>query len=340
MRSRLALIVAPLLLLSLLPGAVSAAGPSQARAAAHERVLAYWTPARLRAATPRDYTFDAVRGFKPAAKPGGGGGGTTTGSSWIGGGDMLRGSGKVWFTLGGDDYICSGSVVKETTSGQSIVLTAGHCVVESDGEFATNFVYIPAFDTRPSYDCESSTATVYGCWVADALYADKAFATAGGFNDTALRHDWAFAVVSTGGHSGTAQLDATVGGGYPIQYNRNFAGTTLSAFGYPAAGKYKGKDLVYCRGPVSTDPYTDGTTWSMPCGMTGGSSGGPWVEASVTSGSGAYGYGTTTLSALNSYGYTGIRNMYGPKFNDRTKAVFDAANSGNLTSTVVRTLLP
>ena len=341
MRSRVAAILVAFLLLSLLPGAVAAARPVNPQAAAHARVLAYWTPARLRAATPRDYTFDAVRGFQPAAKPGGGGGsGTTTGSSWNGGGDMLRGSGKVWFTIGGADYICSGSVVREAKSSQAIVLTAGHCVVENDGTFATNFVFIPAFDTKPSYDCGSATATAYGCWVADALYADKAFATAGGFNNTAVQHDWAFAVVSGGGFNGTTQLNAAVGDGFPIQFNRNFSGQTLSAFGYPAAGKYRGSDLVYCRGTVGTDANTGGTTWSMPCGMTGGSSGGPWAEATTTSGSGAYGYGTTTLSSLNSYGYSGVKKMFGPKFNDRTQATFDAADAGTLPSTVVRTFLP
>ena len=335
MRSKLALLVAPLLLLALLPGAVSAGGPANARASEHARVLAYWTPARMRAATPRDFTFDAARGFQPAAKPGGGGdGGNTTGSSWNGGGDMLRGSGKVWFTLDGADYICSGSVVKEAKAAQSIVLTAGHCVVENDGTFATNLVFIPAFDSKPTYTCSSTT---YGCWVADALYADKAFATAGGFTDTAVQHDWGFAVVSGGGFSGSAQLDGTVGGGYPIQYNRDVTGQTLSAFGYPAARKYKGSDLVYCRGVVGTDPGTGGETWSMPCGMTGGSSGGPWVETTDTA---SYSYATTRLSSLNSYGYSGVSNMYGPKFNDSTAAVFNAADSGTLASTVVRTILP
>ena len=59
--------------------------------------------------------------------------------------------------------------------------------------------------------------------------------------------------------------------------------------------------------------------------MTGGSSGGPWLSgfnASSQSGS---------LSSLNSYGYSGVKAMHGPKFNDDTADVYDAANqaSGN-----------
>jgi hypothetical protein len=213
MRSRIALIVAPLLLLSLLPGAVSAAPARDARAAHRAQVLAYWTPARMRAATPRDFTFDAVRGFHPAAKPGGGGGTKVTGASYTGGGAILKATGRVLFTMAGIDYICSGSVVAEGNGAQSIVLTAGHCVVENDGTFATNWLFIPEFDTAPTYTCAS---TVYGCWVADALYADAAFASAGGFNDTAVQHDWGFAVVSAGDRTG-GQLDATVGS-FAIQY--------------------------------------------------------------------------------------------------------------------------
>lgn len=334
MRSRLALLVAPLLLLALLPGGAAAAGPREVVTARHAAVLAYWTPARIRAATPRDFAFDGVRGLQPAAKPGGGGGGDTTGSSWTAGGDILNGTGRVLFTLKGTDYICSGSVVRESDSNQSIVLTAGHCAVDNDGTFATNWLFIPSFDTKPTYSCPS---TQYGCWVADALYADKAFATAGGFNNTAVQHDWAFAVVSGGGFSGSSQLDTTVGGSFTLQVNVDYAGKTLSAFGYPAAGKYHGYDLVYCRGKVSTDPNTGGTTYSMPCNMTGGSSGGPWVDTGTgTSPS----YASSTLNSLNSYRYSGGKSMYGPKFNDGTQAVFDAADSGTLTSTVVRTLLP
>ena len=54
--------------------------------------------------------------------------------------------------------------------------------------------------------------------------------------------------------------------------------------------------------------------------MTGGSSGGPWLAGFTTAGAG-------TLTSLNSYGYGGVSNMYGPKFNADTQAVVSAANS-------------
>ncbi len=54
--------------------------------------------------------------------------------------------------------------------------------------------------------------------------------------------------------------------------------------------------------------------------MTGGSSGGPWLASFTQAGGG-------TLTSLNSYGYSGLSNMYGPKFNANTQAVFSRADT-------------
>ena len=60
--------------------------------------------------------------------------------------------------------------------------------------------------------------------------------------------------------------------------------------------------------------------------MTGGSSGGPWLSNfSNRSGS---------LSSLNSYGYSGVTAMHGPKFNADTTDVYSAAKSAT-TNTIV-----
>jgi V8-like Glu-specific endopeptidase len=315
MRSRIALLVAPLLLLSLLPGAATAAGPG-AQAQGRAAILAYWTPERLASATPRDMG----RPMAPNAKPGGGSGGNSTGSSWAASATdpITRATGKVYFEMGGGAWVCSGAVATDSRSGYSLVLTAGHCVVDADtGEFATMWMFIPAFDLSPTFTCGS---TQFGCWTATALVARQEFATAGGFNDQAVRHDWAFAVVAGGGKTANAnlQLDATVGGSFALDATAG-VGQTMTALGYPAAGKYRGKNLVYCQGPVGTDAGTDDTTYSMACGMTGGSSGGPWLT-NASAGFGA------KLKSLNSYGYSGVKNMYGPIFNNKTTQSYNAAN--------------
>ena len=104
------------------------------------------------------------------------------------------------------------------------------------------------------------------------------FATAGGFNTQAMVHDFAFAVVGAGAvpNGAEQELDVAVGS-YPLATNVS-SGNKLYAFGYPAAGKYRGKDLVYCAGNIFADPYAGNQTWGMTCNMTGGSSGGPWLS--------------------------------------------------------------
>jgi hypothetical protein len=299
----------------------------------------------MRAAVPRDFVATGDGTFELAGKGGNGkpdkptgkppkptptpeptpppgGGSTTTGASWTGGGPIVARSGKVYFEMGGG-YVCSGAVVDDSRAGYSLVLTAGHCAYDEVARrFATNWLFIPDYDGAPTFTC---SATVYGCWTADALVVHSGYATAGGFNTQATIHDFAFAVVGPGGKSGSTVFDSTVGS-FPISYAALPSGTTMAAFGYPAAGKYRGRDLVYCQGPAGFDPLNADLTWKLNCDMTGGSSGGPWFSG-FSSGSG-------TLSSLNSYGYSGITAMHGPKFNARTQAVYDAADGAEFNTIV------
>ena len=313
-RSKTAAAAALFTVLALLPLAVApvAAGDGAAKAKAeHQRIVNYWTHERLANAKPRDFVKTGDGKFVPKAKPGGG-----TGASWTQGGPVVGRTGKVWFTMDGSDWVCSGSAVTDTRSLYSLVLTAGHCAYdETNGGFATNWTYIPSFDTSPTFTCASAT---YGCWTAVGLVVDSGFATAGGFNTQATVHDFAMAIVGNG-TNGT-QLDAPVRGTYPIAYPAISTGQTVHAFGYPAAGKYHGKDLTYCTGPTFNDSLNGNLTWGIACNMTGGSSGGPWLGSFTQAGGG-------TLTSLNSYGYNGLSNMYGPKFNANTQAVFTRANS-------------
>jgi hypothetical protein len=311
--------------LTLLPMAAVPAMARDGARADHDRIVAHWTPERIANAIPRDFVKSgteikaAPRAGKPPKNPPPATGGVT-GASWTSGGPILARSGKVVFTMGGSDWICSGTVVDDGgRPGYSMVLTAGHCAIdETNGTFATNWMFIPAFDTKPTYTC---SASAYGCWTAVGLVVRNEFASAGSFNDTAVTNDWALAIVGPGGKTPTAnlQLDATVGGSYSLGYTGVTKGDKLYAFGYPAAGKYHGSDLVYCAGAIIEDAGSSNLTWGMPCNMTGGSSGGPWLSTfNERTGAG-------TLSSLNSYGYSGSAVMYGPKFNTRTQATYTAA---------------
>jgi len=322
-RSKTAVSAALLTILALLvPLAVApvAARDPQANAKAEQqRIVNYWTAERIAGAKPRDFVKTADGKFVPKAKPGGGG----TGASWIGGGTVVGRTGKVLFTMDGSNWVCSASAVNDSRSDFSLILTAGHCAYdETNGAFATNWIYVPSFDTAPTFTCANTT---YGCWTSVGLVVDSGFATAGGFNTQATVHDFAISIVGAG-TNGT-QLDASPRGSYKILYPAISTGGTVHAFGYPAAGRYHGNDLTYCTGPTFNDANNGNKTWGIACNMTGGSSGGPWLATFTTD---------PTLTSLNSYGYSGLSNMYGPKFNGNTQAVYNRANgtTGNSIVTV------
>ena len=325
-------------------GVATAAPPDQAQDE-HARIVEFWTHARVAQAVPRDFVLDAngalVPRGKPAGTPGngpGGGGGeedppadpaVVTGASWGGDNNVDATTGKVLFALGSSYYVCSASVVADNSvvDGDSLILTAAHCVFGSD--FATNWVFIPDYDSAPAPLSSSSDAycddTVYGCWGATALAAHYGFTSEGGFNLTAAEFDYGVAKVGIGGQTGDELVLDSMLAGLGLVIPTINAATLIdgdaSAFGYPAAKKYKGSDLVYCAGPVGTDGNTGGATYRLLCDMTGGSSGGPWFSPFDT------GAGTGTLTSVNSYGYRGGDSMYGPKFSGLTADVLAAADA-------------
>ena len=325
-------------------GVATAAPPDHAQSE-HQRIVEFWTHARVAQAVPRDFVLDA-NGLVPRGKPsgtpgngggGGGGGGDTTdpslvtGASWDGTGEkgtVKATTGKVLFAFGNSYYICSASTAVDTSTSSSLVLTAAHCAYDSG--FASNWVFIPDYDSAPEPLSTNQAAycpeTAYGCWTASALTVHSNFTLGGGFSLATAPYDYAFATVGAGGHGKWVddvlqlwQLDATVGT-QAISFSALTLGDEANAFGYPAAKKYKGDDLVYCAGPVGTDSNNGGATYRLLCDMTGGSSGGPWFSDFA---------GTAqALSSVNSYGYRGGDSMYGPMFNDYTATVYDVANGG------------
>ncbi len=297
------------------------------------RVVKFWTNTRVRKAVTRDFELNTrthrfdLRG-KPVFP------GTVTGASWVNGGTVAESTGKVLFSMGSNFYVCSASVITDAVSSRSIVLTAGHCVYdETNNQFAENWMYVPAWDASPAtldgsgLFCES---TLYGCWTATSLVASNAFAAEPGFTVAATQHDYAFAVMGAGGFSGL-QLDNVAGS------QNMYTDATVSldaetwAFGYPAQGKYKGNDLTYCHGLLSYDGKVgvDWSTYKLGCGMTGGSSGGPWFREFAESGAGV---GVGTVFSVTSYGYGNSKYLYGPFLNSETASMFAmaASSTGNV----------
>ena len=301
----------------------------------HATVVRYWTPERVARAVPREVSPDSgPSGFTPlarnAGKPGGGGGSTTSsgGAQWTRAGVVKETTGKVLFTMAGTDYVCSGSVVIDTSATTSLVLTAGHCAYdETNHDFATHWMFVPDYEdggsiiTNPDGSHKFSCDTVpYGCWTATALVTTTAWANGNG-SLAAFNDDYAFAVMGAGGKTGEAkQLDATVGA-QGIAFDRKHP-ATVYAFGYPQASPYDGQKLIYCAGTDSADTWGGTSDFGLKCNMTGGSSGGPWfVDFDPATGIGK-------LNSVNSFKYTAgplSKNMFGPYFDAYTQKTYNEA---------------
>jgi len=303
---------------------VADAAPKQGRAsvaavkhldaskAEHDRIVAYWTPQRMRNAIPADrlvadrdkssatgrVAVGAPTTVKPQARPGGGAG---TGAYYTGGGKVVATTGKVFFSEGGLNYVCSGSSTASTN--RDVVLTAGHCVNEGPGAYVTNFAFVPAYDDG---------ARPYGTFTARSLITTSQWANSGDFD-----YDVGFAVVNPVG--GKDLTDAV--GSQAIAFNQA-RGQTMYSFGYPQASPYDGSDIAWCFGTVIQDTFGGSTDQGMNCNMTGGSSGGPWFVNYDT------GTGVGALNSVNSFKYRGGQfksYMWGPYFGSVVQSTFNTA---------------
>jgi hypothetical protein len=275
-------------------GLASAGAPSADRAkpsvvshqaattkAEQQRVEDYWTEARMKNAIPVGEKIKPNKG-----KPGGSTGGTAVAET-----PQAR-FGKVFFTSGNANYVCSGTAT--ASSNGDVVTTAGHCVSDN-GVISTNFAFVPAYDNG---------AAPLGKWTAQTLLTTSQWQ-----NGEDYDYDAAFAVMN---ELNGKSLTEVTNGGQPIAFNQPRY-QTMQAFGYPAARPFNGQKLYSCTGVVVPDTYGDSTDQGLACNMTGGSSGGGWIQ-------------NGSLSSVTSFGYTGVKNiLWGPYFGTTIQNVFNAA---------------
>jgi V8-like Glu-specific endopeptidase len=295
----------------------------------HQRVIDYWTAERVASAIPREMVRPGgpiAPQAKPPGTPGGGGNGggggggddgtvTVTGAHWTKGGAVRSTTGKVLFTLGTSNYVCSGSLVNDSLNNRSVVLTAGHCMYDDrNNSFASNWIFYPDYESHKSSLTTSCSAEF--CFVAERLV------TTTQWRDGDFEHDYGFAVLKPNSKNVLAESYGT----QSIAFDRP-ALAHVYAFGYPHATPYDGTRLIYCAGNTKPDPYGS-TTQGVGCDMTGGSSGGPWFAGfNATTGEGV-------LYSVNSYKYRNDKKtMYGPQLGAGAELAYDNANdstaSGN-----------
>jgi V8-like Glu-specific endopeptidase len=201
-------------------------------------------------------------------------------------GEGTRTNGRIFgFDPNEGPYSCSGTAL--STPSRSIVLTAGHCVLE-EGSVGEDISFVPAYDhgKRP-----------FGSFTAEAVYLMPQW----------RQHenpDFDVAALKVAPNRFGALTDVVGGRGYITGQSRFSA---FQIYGYPAAA-LKGEELRNCRAHgLGSDAFTfryfGPPTMPASCDMAGGSSGGAWVVA------GQY------VAGVTSYGYTtNPEKLYSPYF--------------------------
>ncbi|HEX3513251.1 MAG TPA: hypothetical protein VHT26_04530 [Trebonia sp.] len=255
-----------------------------------------------------------------------------TGLPWTHEGAVAAAVGKVFFTLGGEDYVCSGTLVGGKHP--DVVLTAAHCVSGVTGgaaggvtggrgkgeatQWATNWMFVPGF---------ADGLLPYGEYTARRFFVSKDWNGPEGGRE---QYDAAFVQVTSAtldGESGPSVSGPLVSGtaqpppGLPVTFAARQDTAPLSrtyVFGYPAELPYSGLYLSYCAGPVGAS----GGSVRTPCGMTAGDSGGPWLTGfSPRSGGGQ-------VVAVSTYKLSGnLRMLYGAVLGPQARALYERAVS-------------
>jgi len=308
---------------------------AEGRATPPDEAVGYWTAERVRGAQSRDVVLGVARGpeqprprpenpgNKPEKNPDDGTGDTgdlsgsvVTGAPWPENqpdasiDDLV---GKVLFTLGTTDYVCSASTIAPSTGTAWVVMTAGHCTWDR-GSYATNWVFVPDYETVREFGCSGDDNSLgtsgQGCYAATSLHAHADWIGSDGANYAA---DVAFARMA---NSRPDQGDV---GALPVLRTETAIGVEVTALGYPAAKKYNGNDLIYCLGAPVPGPSSYSANPGLACDMTGGSSGGPWY-------SDTNGDGVLEATSLNSFGLRGYNGyMFGPVFDGGAAEALGAA---------------
>jgi hypothetical protein len=262
---------------------------------------------------------------------GGGSSGVVTDADWPSSlGVVQKAVGRIYFEMPGNQalttwkaYVCSGTTVTDGVTGRSIILTAAHCVYDDVHKaFARNVLFIPDQDTSGPTDTNCGNDT-YGCWkpkygAVDANWASRSW-------PDNIPWDYAYYVVddtdaaSRGGNA-TGALDALAN--LAVSFSAPDTTAKADAIGYSYS---QDPNLRYCSETLGATGTAN--WWLGSCALSGGASGGPWLQPAGT--------GTGPVISVNSWGYSTSPGMAGPKLNGTSAScVFTAAKSATSNRTV------
>ncbi len=206
---------------------------------------------------------------------------------------------------------CSASVV--ASANKSTLVTAGHCVKDENGRWAKAGWFCPGYQNG---------RCPLGSWPVRKFATTNEYA-----NSRDSRYDFALALTKASyrrngsWHSGTV---GTIAGTQGITFNQT-ATAYRWALGYPTTdsrwpgSRYDSRYLTWCPQRQSSWQSGQGMLFIW-CGMTGGSSGGPWISWPNAD---WIGY---VNSLQSNKGCTGSRCAdydYGPYFGSTIESVWD-----------------
>ncbi len=165
--------------------------------------------------------------------------------------------GHLYFTEPSGDFQCSASVIRANT-----IATAGHCVNDGNGNYYTNWLFIPA---------QNGSLAPYGKWTwANAITTSAWYSGGGGVPN---EQDDAVIVLNQRKVKGTYYTVGDYVGYLGYEFNAPLP-TTVTQLGYPC-------NLDACGDPIATYAQdTAGPTNNFQWGSAsfGGASGGPEIQ--------------------------------------------------------------
>jgi V8-like Glu-specific endopeptidase len=216
--------------------------------------------------------------------------------------------GKIFFTLGGSDFVCSGALVRSKHA--YVVLTAAHCVRNGRGQWATNWTFVPGY---------SGGTDPYGQYTAHRFFVSPRWTGPDNGNE---RYDVAFVqvtpVTTDGSHGARGPA------GLPLRFAATQTVTGSSpayVFGYPALAPYTGLYANYCAGQAAGSSIRPDSVRTL-CAMTAGDSGGPWLAGFSPRA------GTGTITAVTAYKLSAnLRMLYGTVLGPSARALYLKASA-------------
>jgi hypothetical protein len=185
--------------------------------------------------------------------------------------------GRLYAVVEGGLATCSGTAV--ISSNQSTIWTAGHCT--KGKVWYRKQLFVPGQNSKNGFEHPP-----YGKWPISDLYAPKTWAARSACAKTPPYNcPWGsdYAALLAYRNRNGATLTSKVGA-LNLWFGSGLQSQTVLSLGYAASAPYFDKYagyLFYCQNPVSSyvvDGF-GGYEWRLPCNMTAGASGGPWLRS-------------------------------------------------------------